>query len=123
MRVAVPLFGAQVAFGFRAARRFLIADVENDEIVDERLHRVRVSGRPERIAEELLVELGRLGVKIILCGGNDLSFVPLSESKGIHVIDGVWGDAREAIEALSRGDIALGGGRGWPHGRANGRST
>jgi predicted Fe-Mo cluster-binding NifX family protein len=119
MRVAVPLFGNQVAFGFWSSDRFLIADVENGEIVCERQHRIRVSGRPERLSEKLLVELVGLGVKIILYGGNDLNFIPLSESKGIHVIDGVWGDAREAIELFSRGGIALSGGRGWSHGRVN----
>ena len=97
LRVAVPLFGDQVAPRFGFSERFLIADIENGLVVREEQHEITGPGWRERI-----VELGRMGVKVILSGGYSLQSLPFAESKGIHVIDDIWGDASHAIELFAR---------------------
>ncbi len=114
MRVAVPLFGYHVAPRCEFANRFLIAEIEEGNIVCEEKYKTIAPGRPDRPIEDLLDELGCLGIKVILLEGYDVQFAPLAESKGIHVIDGVWGDAHQAIESFARGETLQNSSRdGW----------
>ncbi len=105
IRVAVPLFGDQVAPRFGFADRFLIADIEKGEVVGESKYEANSPRDSKRRAERLLVELRILEVKVILYGGFDQHCVPLAASKGIHMIDGVRGDPHRAIEWFSDGGV------------------
>jgi predicted Fe-Mo cluster-binding NifX family protein len=96
MRVAIPLFGDDVAPRFGFASSFLIADVEDGQVTAVTRYATRAVSWLERIQE-----LCRLDVNVILCCGYDQRFVPLAQSKGINVQTGVWGDARRAVEALA----------------------
>jgi predicted Fe-Mo cluster-binding NifX family protein len=99
MKVAVPLFGRDVAPRFGFAEEFLIADIDREGETGARRVRIAGTGWPAR-----LEELQRLEVDAIVCGGFNRRFVPLAESCGMRVLAGVVGDAQEAIASLARGD-------------------
>lgn len=110
MIVAVPLFGQEVAPRFGFAERYLVAEIENEQVVRADLVATEFRGWVNRLSE-----LRGLGVEVILCGGFNRAFLPLAEGLGIHVLAGLAGDARRAVEAFSRGYPARGLGRGSRH--------
>ena len=99
MIVAVPLFGQEVAPRFGFAESFLVAEIENEQVVRADLIATEFRGWVNRLSE-----LRNLGVEVILCGGFNRAFLPLAEDLGIHVMAGLAGDAHRAVEAFSRGD-------------------
>ncbi len=99
MKVAVPLFGSDVAPRFGFADEFLVAEIADHEV--SRIERVPFTTRqwPGRLAE-----LERLGITVLLCGGFNRQFDPLAESLGIEVIAGLAGEAEAAARAWARGE-------------------
>lgn len=99
-RLAIPLYGAQVAPRFRYADRLLIVDrAEGGEPIFEILNLARLSWS-QRIAH-----LAGGGVEVLLCGGFERRFLPLAESAGIRVEWGLAGDARQLADAFHRGGL------------------
>ena len=99
MRVAVPLFGEDVAPRFGFADNFLVADIEDKKVTSAQ--RIENS---ERGWANRLNKLRKLGVEVLLCGGFNRSFIPLAEDLGIGVLAGLAGDAFQAVAAFARGD-------------------
>ncbi len=99
MRVAVPLFGNDVAPRFGFADSFLIVEISNKRIVREDRYITAVSSWVNRLGE-----LKDAGIEIILCGGFNRTYLPLAEQLGMQVIPGLVGDARETVEAFLRGE-------------------
>ena len=98
--VGVPLHGDDVAPRFCSADRFMIAELDGD-----RLRRVRRLSIPEEAWSERLERLSAAGVRVLLCGGFNRSFLPLAESFGIRVIFGLAGEAERLIDAFLRNEI------------------
>ena len=98
--LAVPLHGDDVAPRFCAADRFMIAELAGD-----RVRRVRQLSIPEEEWSERLERLSAAGVRVLLCGGFNRSFLPLAESFGIQVIFGLAGEAERLIDAFLRNEI------------------
>ena len=98
-RIAIPLFGDQVAPRFRYADQLLLVELGHGEeplAVDVlTLERLSWNERLSRLAEER--------VSVLLCGGFERCYLPLAESHGITVEWGLAGDARALAEAY-RGD-------------------
>ena len=116
--LGVPLHGDDVAPRFCSADRFMIAELERDRV--RRLRRMSV---PEEACSERLERLSAAGVRVLLCGGFNRSFLPLAESFGIRVIFGLAGEAERLIDAFLHNEIEryrflpCGGERRKRHGR------
>jgi hypothetical protein len=102
----------------------MIAELDGD-----RVRRVRQLSIPEEEWSERLERLSAAGVRVLLCGGFNRSFLPLAESFGIRVIFGLVGEAERLIDAFLRNEIEryrflpCRAGRGRGHGgRWSGRS-
>ena len=98
--LAVPLHGDDVAPRFCSADRFLIAEVDGDQA-----HRIRRLTLSEVTWSQCLERLSAAGVRVLLCGGFNRSFLPLAESLGIRVISGLAGEAEQLIDAFLRDEI------------------
>jgi predicted Fe-Mo cluster-binding NifX family protein len=98
--LGVPLHGADVAPRFCSADRFMIAELDGDRV--SRVFRVTI---PEESWSERLKLLSAAGVRVLLCGGFNRSFLPVAEGLGIRVITGLAGEADRLIDAFLRGEI------------------
>jgi predicted Fe-Mo cluster-binding NifX family protein len=98
--LGVPLHGDDVAPRFCSADRFLIAELDGG-----RVRRVRQLSIPEEAWSERLGRLSAAGVRVLLCGGFNRSFLPLAESFGIQVIFGLAGEAERLVDAFLRNEI------------------
>ncbi len=101
MRVAVPLTGQKIAPRYGDAKSFLVAVIEDGKVIR--------ADQYEYIAadwSDWIDDLGYLGVKTIICGCFNKPFVQLAQNQGIHVMVGIWGDARRAIQVTTRTNSA-----------------
>ena len=100
VRVAVPLFGDEVAPRFCFAELFLVADVSVGSVGP--LHRLSMGDAswPQRLAQ-----LGAAGVTVMLCGGFNRRFHPLATRYGIEVIWGLFGSAERLLQAFGDGGL------------------
>jgi len=121
--LGVPLHGDDVAPRFCSADQFIIAELDGDRV--RRLRRLSI---PEEEWPGRLERLSAAGVRVLLCGGFNRSFLPLAERFGIRVIFGLAGQAERLIDAFLRDEIEqhrflpCRGGRGRGHGwRRSGR--
>ena len=100
MRIAVPLFGEDVAPRFGEADQFLIAESENGVVVTWQYYRFNRTG--DWIFR--LSELESAGISVALCSGFSRMYWPLAIEKGIRVITGATGNARKLVEAFVHGE-------------------
>lgn len=98
--LAVPLHGEDVAPRFCSADQFVVAELDGN-----RVRRVRHLIIPEDSWSERLERLAAAGVRVLLCGGFNRSFLPVAEGLGIRVIAGLVGEAERLIEAFLRDEL------------------
>jgi len=98
--LGVPLHGEDVAPRFCSADQFMIAELDQGRV--RRLHRLSI---PEEEWLQRLERLSAAGVRVLLCGGFNRSFLPLAERFGIRVIFGLAGEAERLIDAFLRNEI------------------
>jgi predicted Fe-Mo cluster-binding NifX family protein len=98
--LGVPLHGADVAPRFCSADQFMIAELDGDQICH-----VRRLTIPEEAWSVRLKLLSAAGVRVLLCGGFNRSFLPVAESLGIRVIAGLAGEAERLIDAFLRDEL------------------
>ena len=98
--LAVPLHGDDVAPRFCSADQFLIAEPDGDRA--QHVRRLTIS---EVTWSQCLERLSAAGVRVLLCGGFNRSFLPLAEGLGIRVISGLAGEAEQLIDAFLRDEI------------------
>jgi predicted Fe-Mo cluster-binding NifX family protein len=99
-RLALPLFGDEVAPRFCVADEVLIVEVE-DDVPTTRSH-LHLAGKPW---PERLSSLSGQGVTVLLCGGFNRRFMPLARRQGIQVIWGLAGTADDLIDAYCHGTV------------------
>ena len=100
IRIAIPLFGDDVAPRFCFTPRMLIAELEENKIESRSM--LDVEGLRWR---DRLEALARDDVQVIVCGGFNRRFLPYAEALGLQVVWGQSGEANEVLEALLRGDV------------------
>jgi predicted Fe-Mo cluster-binding NifX family protein len=98
--LAVPLHGEDVAPRFCSADQFMIAELDG-----KRVRRLRHLITPDESWSERLGQLAAAGVKVLLCGGFNRSFLPVAEGLGILVIAGLAGEAKRLIEAFLQDEL------------------
>ncbi len=99
MRVAIPLFGSDIAPRFGFADVFLIAVTEESSVIRTELVSIDIGSWAGRLAH-----LKDLHTEVLLCGGFNRAFVPLAEDLGIAIFAGLFGDAQRTLEAYARGE-------------------
>ena len=100
MRVAVPLFGEEVAPRFCFAEQMLVAEVEDGAVAT----RTRV-GLGAQVWSERLSLLADSGIDVLLCGGFPRRYESFASSVGINVIAGLAGRAEKLVDAYAVGEI------------------
>ena len=100
IKLALPLFGDEVAPRFCVADEVLVVEVSDG--ADPPSHSLSLAGTPW---PERLSRLSGQGVTVLLCGGINRRFMPLARNLGIQVIWGLAGRADQLIDAYCRGEI------------------
>ena len=95
LRVAIPLFGAEVAPRFGFSRSLLLADIAEGEVT--RRHQVDVT---DLCWSERLTLMARQQVRLLVCGGFNRRFLPFAGRLGIQVSWGHCGDVDEVLGGL-----------------------
>jgi len=78
----------------------MIAELDGDQIC-----RVRRLTIPEESWSVRLKLLSDAGVRVLLCGGFNRSFLPVAEGLGIRVIAGLAGEAERLIDAFFQDEL------------------
>ncbi len=99
-RVAIPLYGNEVAPRFCFARHMLLAEVAEDEVASRRTMDVSDSGWRARLAM-----LNDERVSLLLCGGFNRRYLTLAEGFGIFVSWGHAGPADPLLAQLCAGTL------------------
>lgn len=100
MRIALPLFGSDIAPRFCFAREMLVVDLVEGKETSRRHVMFGHEYGPQRIRT-----LSEYGVKVILCSGFNRHFLPLAQESGIEVVWGLQGDIEDLIERFLSGKL------------------
>ena len=101
IKVAIPLFGLEVAPRFSFAGEVLVATVEGDGVRSRQRFAMEGLSWHERIRL-----LAGQGVTLILAGGFNRRLLPMAKGSGIEVIWGLGGEAETLLGQLCRGELA-----------------
>ena len=101
--IGIPLFGTEVSPRFCFADRILVVEVEQGRETRRFVISLGEPWLPGRVSE-----LATLGVRTLLCGGFNRTYLPTADRLGIQVITGVSGDAENVLAAFLRGQIIPG---------------
>jgi predicted Fe-Mo cluster-binding NifX family protein len=98
--LAIPLHGDEVAPRFCSSNEFMIAELKGKTVF--RVSRMVVAGEvwPRR-----LDLLAKAGVKVLLCGGFNRSYLPVAEGLGIIVVPGLTGNADDIVDAFLHDEL------------------
>jgi len=99
-RVAIPLFGEEVAPRFRFATRLLLADLVDGTLAEQRTLFVGELGWRARLAM-----LARERVTLVICGGFHCRYLPFVQGQGIRVSWGHAGPVAALLDKACRGEI------------------
>lgn len=100
MKIAVAGMNNQVAEHFGHCENFHIYEAENGSITSE-----RTIPNPGHKPGFLPNYLGDMGVNVMISGGMGSGAVDIFNERGIEVITGASGPARDAAELYLRGEL------------------
>ncbi len=100
MIVAVASEGKKVTEHFGHCETFHLFEAENNEIV-KTVSMPNPGHRPGFLPKYL----NDLGVNVIISGGMGQGAIEIFDEKGIEVVTGAKGDAKEAAEAFLKGKL------------------
>ncbi len=103
IKVAMPLFEADLAPRFCFAREILVATIDEGRVISRHRLVVESLGWPERIQR-----LEELGVSVVLASGFDRYQLPMAIAHGLQVISGLGGNAEALLQAFCAGEIGTG---------------
>lgn len=104
MKIAVAADQGMVTEHFGHCEGFMIFEIEGKEIIKEEM-----TPNPGHRPGFLPVFLHEKGVEIIISGGMGGGAVDLFNEKGIRVIVGAKGEAKEVVEKYLSGDLEYSG--------------
>ncbi len=123
------MFGHDVSPRFGMSPALLVADVDNGSVLNEGVIQI-----PELMPYSLPEFIAGQGVKVLICGGIHERFQLALNQRGVRVIWGVIGPARDALSEYMAGSLqpdrflcpgrrrrGRGRGRGHGSGRGQGR--
>jgi predicted Fe-Mo cluster-binding NifX family protein len=100
MRVALPLFGTEVAPRFAHASELLVVEIEGGQEVSRQVLSMRALDWHQRVQL-----LSRLGVSVVLAGGFNRCLWPVARASGLRVYWGQCGEAGAVLAAFVRGEL------------------
>ena len=100
MKIASAAMGTAVAGHFGHCENFIIFEVENNTVVNETS--IPNPGHRPGFLPNFLADMG---VNVVFSGGMGGGAVDIFEERGVEVVVGVQGEAREAVEAYLRGEL------------------
>jgi predicted Fe-Mo cluster-binding NifX family protein len=112
MRVALPLFGKEVAPRFCFAREMIVVDLVDGREDGRRYVMLGPEHGPTRIKL-----LRAHGIEILLCSGFNRHLLPVATESGIEVVWGLQGEVDEILEKFRTGRLETGGPTGVQTGR------
>ena len=102
MKIAVTYENGQVFGHFGHCRQFLVAEVENGQVIRSEVVPVLGSGH-----SALAGFLHGLGAEKLICGGIGAGARTALVQAGIELYPGVTGDALTAVQQLAAGNLAF----------------
>ena len=103
MKIAIPLFNRRIAPRFDCAQSFLLAVVENGEVIE---HEELPTSRWPPL--ERVDKLCDLAVDTLICGGIDKASARRLNFYRVRIYSWVTGRAEDALQSLIRGELELG---------------
>lgn len=100
MKISVAAMGEMVAGHFGHCENFIFFDTEDGKIVS-----VKSVPNPGHRPGFLPNFLADNGAQVIIAGGMGGGAVEIFNERGVEVIVGAQGDAREAVEAYLKGEL------------------
>ena len=100
MKIAVPCMDTQIAQHFGHCENFRVFATENRAITAE-----TSIANPGHKPGFLPNYLGDMGVEVIIAGGLGGGAADLLKERGIEIVTGASGDAREAVVAYLKGEL------------------
>jgi predicted Fe-Mo cluster-binding NifX family protein len=116
MRVAIPIVGTCVSPRFDCGAALLVAEIDGGIVTSQQEVVDGASNSLQRVAQ-----LRELGVEVLVCGAVTGFLLRHMMANGIRVFPWVSGDAREALDALARGELSTTPLAGMGRGRGCGR--
>ena len=100
MKIAVAAMGHEVARHFGHCETFIFFDAENNQITAE--NAVPNPGHRPGFLPNFLADHG---ATVVIAGGMGGGAVDIFNERGVQVVVGAQGDAREAVEAFLKGEL------------------
>lgn len=101
MKIAVSCSGSQIWPHFGHCESFMIYETGDGKVLSE--ESVANPGHRPGFLPNFLADMG---VEVIISGGMGGGAVDIFNERGVEVILGAQGDARSAVEAYLRGELA-----------------
>lgn len=114
MKIVVAAMGKEVAGHFGHCENFIFFDTEENKIVSE--ESVPNPGHRPGFLPNFLADKN---AEVIISGGMGGGAVDIFNERGVEVIVGASGDAREAVEAYLKGELVSTGSICHEHQHAN----
>ena len=99
-RVAIPIFLDRVSPRLDCARRMIILEIEKNRLVDKR--ELDIS---HWLPDEKIIQLNRMGVRQLICGGIRLEDRDGLNRFGIQVTSALYGKVETVIKEYLSGNL------------------
>lgn len=100
MKIAVPSSGKKICEHFGHCENFNLFEAQDGRIISE--ESVPNPGHKPGFLPNFLADMG---VTIVVAGGMGGGAVTIFEERGVEVVAGASGDARDAVERFLRGEL------------------
>jgi predicted Fe-Mo cluster-binding NifX family protein len=102
IKVAIPIFLDRISPRLDCARRLLILEIEKNRLVDKR--ELDISHWPP---DEKIIQLSRMGIRQLICGGLRLEDRDGLNRFGIQVASALYGEVESVIKEYLNGNLQV----------------
>lgn len=100
MKVAIPVFLDRISPRLDCARKLLVLEIEENRLMEKR--ELDISHWP---ADEKIIQLSRMGIRQLICGGLRLEDRDGLNRFGIQVASALYGEVETVIKEYLRGSL------------------
>jgi len=100
MKIAVPSSGKKICEHFGHCENFNLFEAQDGRIISEKS--VPNPGHKPGFLPNFLADMG---VTVVVAGGMGGGAVTIFEERGVEVVAGASGDARDAVERFLKGEL------------------
>ena len=95
MKVAFAIWDGRISPVFDTARELLVADIENDQVVEQHHEHLAELATGQRVAK-----LNNLGVETLVCGAISRPVADMLTASGIRLLPFIAGNTEEVVTAF-----------------------